>query len=90
MNQDKKDVQNALVMVFEFSINMLVPIMLCTLIGVWLSNKTGINWLVVPFFFIGALAGYTNIYKMVKRFLKDKPENGKKDANKENHVKKIK
>ena len=90
MNQDKKDVQNALVMVFEFSINMLVPIVLCTLIGVWLSNKTGINWLVVPFFFIGALAGYTSIYKMVKRFLKGKPENGTRDANKENHVKKIK
>lgn len=90
MNQDKKDVHNALVMIFQFSINMLVPIVLCTLIGVWLGNKTDINWLVVPFFFIGALAGYTNIYKMVKRYLKDKSTDRNKEANKENHVKKNK
>lgn len=86
MNQHKRDVQNALVMVFEFGIQMLVPIILCTLFGVWLGNKVDINWLVIPFFFIGALAGYTNIFKMVKRYLKNKKE----DADKENHVKKVK
>lgn len=79
MNKDKRDVQNALVMIFEFSINMIVPIMLCTLLGVWIGKRTNINWLVIPFFFLGALAGYTNVFKMVKRFLKE--DQGKKHTN---------
>ncbi len=39
---------------------------LCSILGVWLGNLTGINWLMIPFFFMGALAGFTNIYKTVK------------------------
>ena len=82
MKKDKKMVQDALVMVFEFSINMIVPILLCTFLGAWLGEKLDKLWIVVPFLFIGALAGYTNIYKMAKRFLKDK------DTKKETDVKK--
>lgn len=79
MNKDKRDIQNAFVMVFEFSINMIVPIMLCTLLGVWIGEKTDTDWLVILFFFIGALAGYTNVFKMVKRFLRD--DRSKKHTN---------
>ena len=70
MNKKKRDIQQALIMVFEFSIHMIVPILLCTLVGVWIGKKTNLDWMVIPFFFIGALAGYTNIFKMTKRFLK--------------------
>jgi len=82
MKEDRKMVQDALIMVFEFSINMIVPILLCTFTGAWLGEKLDKLWIVVPFFFIGAMAGYTNIYKMAKRFLKDK------DTKKETNVKK--
>ncbi len=82
MKKDKKMVQDALIMVFEISINMIVPILLCTFFGAWLGEKLDKLWIVVPFFFIGAMAGYTNIYKMAKRFLKDK------DTKKETNVKK--
>lgn len=79
MKKDRKTVQNALIMVFEFGINMLVPIVLCTLFGVWLGQKIQINWIVIPFFFLGALAGYTNIFKLARQFMKEndskKPQN---------------
>jgi F0F1-type ATP synthase assembly protein I len=94
MNKKKRDMQQALIMVFEFGIHMIVPILLCTLIGVWIGNKTNINWMVIPFFFMGALAGYTNVFKMTKRFLKDdkNPKNkGQRDGEikeGEDHVKK--
>ena len=52
---------------FQFGISMLVPIFLCSILGVWLGNLTGINWLMIPFFFMGALAGFTNIYKTVRK-----------------------
>ena len=38
---NKKEVMNALIMVFQFGINMIVPIFLCTLAGVWIGKKTG-------------------------------------------------
>ena len=36
---NKKEVMNALIMVFQFGINMIVPIFLCTLAGVWIGKK---------------------------------------------------
>lgn len=54
---------------------------LCSILGVWLGNLTGINWLMIPFFFMGALAGFTNIYKTVRKLYRQ-------EEKKENHVKK--
>ena len=79
MKKDFKMVQDALVMVLQLGINMLVPIFMCTLFGIWLGEQLGMNWLAVPFFFIGALAGYTSIFKMVKKFLKNR--DGKRETN---------
>ena len=62
---NKKEVMNALIMVFQFGINMIVPIFLCTLAGVWIGKKTGADWVTVPLFFIGAFAGANNIYRMM-------------------------
>ena len=67
--KEHKGVWNALVMVFQFGINMIVPILMCTLFGVWIGNKTGAAWVTVPLFFVGALAGGTNIYKMSKKLI---------------------
>ena len=82
MKKDKKMVQDALLMLFDFGINMIVPIFLCTLFGVWLGEKLGINWLAVPFFFIGALSGYTNIFKRAKRFIEESDTKKEKDVKK--------
>ena len=68
-NNDIKQVCDALVMVLQFGINMLVPIFICTFLGVWLGNKFDINWLAIPLFFVGAIAGGNNIYKMSKMFI---------------------
>ena len=70
MKKDNKQVWNALILVFQFGINMLVPIFLCSIFGIWLGEKTGISWMMIPFFFIGAFAGSTNIYKMVRKLMK--------------------
>lgn len=67
MKKDTRQVMDALVLVFQFGINMIVPISLCCLLGIWIGNKTGISWMMIPFFFVGALAGFTNIYKMARK-----------------------
>jgi len=81
MKKDNRQVMNALVLVFQFGINMVVPIFLCCMVGIWIGNKTGISWMMIPFFFIGALAGVNNIYKMARKLID-------KDSKDDKHVKK--
>lgn len=81
MKKDTRQVLDALVLVFQFGINMIVPIFLCCLLGIWIGDKTGISWMMIPFFFIGALAGFTNIYKVSRKIY----SRNDKDRN---HVKK--
>lgn len=45
---------------------MLVPIMLCTFLGIFLDRVLGTSFIVIVLFFIGALAGFTNIFKLVR------------------------
>lgn len=80
---NNREIVQALAMVLQFGINMLVPIAMCTIFGIWIGNKFNMEWIVIPLFFMGALAGYTNIYKMVKGFLKDKDTKRKNDAKKD-------
>lgn len=62
----QKDVFKSFTMVMQFGINMLVPILLCTFAGIFLDRILGTSFIVVILFFVGALAGFTNIFKTVK------------------------
>ena len=35
--------------------------------GIWLGRKYDMLWIVIPLFIMGALAGFTNIFKMAKK-----------------------
>ena len=58
----RKNVWQSLVMVTQFGINMIVPILLCTVIGVYIGKKYDMLFIALPLFFIGALAGFRNVY----------------------------
>jgi F0F1-type ATP synthase assembly protein I len=75
--RSRQKVFEALTMVLQFSLYMIVPIMMCTLIGVWLGKKYDMPIITVPLFIVGALAGFTNIYKMSKKMLKQSGETDK-------------
>lgn len=79
---NNREIVRAFSMVLQFGLNMLVPIALCTALGIWIGDQYDIDWIVIPLFFIGALAGYNSIYKMVKSFLKDKDTKKEKNAKK--------
>ncbi len=75
-----RGVFRSLVLVTQFGISMLVPILLCTLLGVYIGKKFSIPVIAVPLFIIGALAGFRNVYIMARRVYEDKDEgNAKKD-----------
>lgn len=66
-----RSVYRSLALISQFGINMLVPILLCMLAGSFLDDRLGTSYWAILLFFIGALAGFTNIFKMAKRIMRD-------------------
>ncbi len=65
--KNQKKVFQSLTLILQFGLNMIVPIVLCTMLGAWLGKRYDIPVITVPLFIMGALAGFTNIYKMAKK-----------------------
>jgi hypothetical protein len=54
-------------MVLQFGINMLVPICLMSALGVYLDTRYDTTYWTVLFFFIGAVSGGQNVYRLARR-----------------------
>ncbi len=63
----KKSVYQSLAVISQFGINMFVPIFLCSFAGLFLDRKLGTAFWFVLLFFVGALAGFRNIYILAKK-----------------------
>ena len=75
----KKSVYQAFVMVFQFGINMLVPVCGMTALGIFLDRKFGTSWIMILFFFVGAIAGAQNVYRMAKQVYEKDDRDSKED-----------
>lgn len=51
----------------QFTINMLVPIFLCSALGYFIDSKLHTVCFFIIFFFLGAAAGARNIYILARR-----------------------
>ena len=68
--KNQRKIFQAFTFVLQFTLNMLVPIALCMALGIWLDRKFDMPWMIIVLFFVGALAGFTSIYKMAKPLMK--------------------
>ncbi len=66
MKKKHNSVFQALSMVSQFGISMVVPIALCCALGYFLDKRLGTSFFFIILFFVGAAAGAWNVYKMVK------------------------
>lgn len=57
-----RNVFRYLTLISQFGIYMLVPIFLCSFLGIFLDEKMGTSFWMILLFFVGALAGFRNIY----------------------------
>ncbi len=71
----KKSVYKSLAMITQLSIHMLVPIFLCSFLGILIDKKFG-TYFVIPFFILGAMAGFRNVYISAKAIYDNKEESG--------------
>ena len=69
-----KSVYRAMAMVTQFGINMLAPIFLCSFLGIYLDRKLGVSFCMVILFFVGAMAGFRNVYLFAKSIYSMKNE----------------
>ncbi|MBR4581585.1 MAG: AtpZ/AtpI family protein [Lachnospiraceae bacterium] len=53
----------------QFGLTILIPTCLLFFFGYWLDGKLGTSFLSVLFFFIGALAGITGVWRLIKKEL---------------------
>ena len=72
MNYDK-GVYRSLTQIIQFGINMIVPILLCTFLGIFLDRVLGTSFIVIILFFIGAVAGGRNVYIFAKQIYSKPP-----------------
>ena len=83
-DDSKNSVVQALLMVSQFSLNMLVPIGMMCVLGIWLDKTFDTNFWMVLLFFVGAVAGGQNVYRMAKRFWGDNGQNKEQKVSDEN------
>lgn len=76
----KKSVYQSLAVISQFGINMLVPIFLCSFAGLFLDRKLGTAFCFVLLFFVGALAGFRNIYILAKKIYEGEDGGGTDDG----------
>ena len=76
-----KTVYQSLSLIMQFGINMLVPIFICTFLGIFLDKMLHTNFIVIILFFLGAIAGFRNIFIMAKSIY-DKEKDDKRYGNK--------
>lgn len=77
--KSNQKVYQALTMVTQFGINMLVPIFICSFLGAFLDKKLGTRFLFIVLFFIGAIAGGYNVYRFARAIYKKEDKDDKKD-----------
>lgn len=68
----KKSVYKTFALITQLGISMIVPVFLCTLLGVYLENRFSIP-ATIPLIILGVLAGGRNVY-ILARHANEDPE----------------
>ena len=61
-----KNVYRSLTFITQFGINLLVPMAFMSWLGILLDEKLGTSYWMVVLFFVGAIAGGQNCYRMAR------------------------
>ncbi len=68
---DQKVFQS-LSLIVQFGIYMLVPICGMGALGYWMDQRFGTKWIAIVFFFVGAVAGFQNVFRLAMK-ITEKP-----------------
>lgn len=83
MKKESNEVANTLVLIVQIGVTMLVPILMCSIGGAWLDHKFQTRWIGVLGFILGTIAGFQNVYRLVRKYLKETKSLGELQREKE-------
>lgn len=66
----KKSVYKTFALITQLGISMIVPVLMCTLFGVFLEDRFSVP-AVIPLIILGILAGGRNVYILARRANED-------------------
>lgn len=69
-------VMRSLTTISQFGINMIVPICMCSFVGYFLDKWLETSFFMIVLFFVGALAGFRNIYILARKIYEDDSRKG--------------
>ena len=75
MKKESNEVANTLVLIVQIGVTMLVPILMC--------SKFQTRWIGVLGFILGTIAGFQNVYRLVRKYLKETKSPGELQREKE-------
>ena len=75
-------IMQSFAMFSQFGINMVVTIGMCAAVGYFLDKRLGTKFFFIVLFFVGALAGFRNIYVLACKVLNDENIKEKKHVSK--------
>ncbi len=70
--KNKGEVANAFIMVLQFGIGILTPILICTFLGYFLTKHTGSKGYAVAGIVIGLVSGINGGYRSLKKYINPK------------------
>lgn len=85
MDKEKKTVLRALSMISQLGISVMVPIALCVFVGLKIDKHFNTYW-VIPFLFLGIMAGGRNAYRLAMSFVDSNDRNPDKSDDKDKDV----
>ncbi len=66
-NENKYRHLRALGQITQFGLDMVTPIVLCTILAVWLKNRFNVgSWLVIVAIIVGVACSALNMFKFIK------------------------
>lgn len=74
-----RSVYQSLVLISQFGINMLVPIGMMSALGIWLDGRYQTSFWTIVLFFVGAIAGGQNVYRMAKKVYEKETRDAEKN-----------
>ena len=69
-------------MILQFGLFLLVPICGLSGLGYFLDRRFGTKWIMILCFFIGAIAGFQNIFRFAMSIISDKKDSDTSDESK--------
>ncbi len=89
MKRERHEVADTLILIVQIGVTMLVPILLCGIGGAWLDQHFGTKWIGLVGFILGAIAGFQNVYRLVRKYLVDQKSPGQLRREQEEQDKRV-